>query len=92
MTRIRPKIDDRLCHHRPDVRHHEQFLCMSRANRRQRAKMLRQRFGGGLAHMTNTQRVDKARQRGFFRGLNRIEHVLRGFLRHAIQLRQLLNR
>ena len=54
--------------------------------------MLRQGFCSGFAHMTNAQCINKTCQRGIFRCLQCIENILRRFLRHALQTRQLFHR
>ncbi len=75
-------------HDRADVGHLREPLGAGLHDGVQGAEVTRQVLGRGLTHVPNTERVDKPRQCGLLRFLQRIEQVLRRLLAHAIQHRQ----
>jgi hypothetical protein len=74
-----------LRHHRAHVGHLQQLLDAGVHDGVQRAKVARQVFGRGLAHMAQPQAEQKARQGGLLGFFERGQHVLRRFFGHALQ-------
>ena len=79
------KLQDALSQHRTDVSHLEQRVFVGGQQRVEGPEMPRKVRRGGLAHVTDAQRVNEPRQRRDLAFFDRGDDVGRGFVGHPIE-------